>query len=240
MRFLMVIPFLFACAPAMAQQATTSTSTSAQPAQITTSARGEARVRPDRATINIGVQTRAASAAGAAEENATRTEAVLSALRRLGLTSEQLSTVDYSVYPEMQYNREGQEPRVIGYTVRNSVRAELRQIAQVGAVIDAALGAGANTINSLSFSASNVDEIRREALGNAMQKARSDAEALARAGGGTLGRLLEIATAELGPPIPMGAMARMDVAQAAPTPIEPGEQSVSAQVSARWEFIPGR
>ena len=238
MRLSMAIPFLFACAPAMAQQ--NQASLSADPPQITTSARGEVSVRPDRATIIVGVHTRAANAARAADENATKTEAVLAALREAGIAAEQLSTVDYSVYPEVRHDREGQNPQVVAYTVQNSVRAELRDISRVGAVIDAALGAGANTINSLSFHSSNVDAARREALAAAMQKARADAEVLARAAGGSLGRLLEVVTTEYGIPIPMRGYARgMDmVAQAAPTPIEPGQQKVSAHVTVRFEFMP--
>lgn len=240
MRALMVVPFLFACAPALAQQPTMQPGSQIDPPQIATSAIGESRVRPDRATIMVGVQTRAASAAAAADENARRTEAVLAALRRLGLAAEQLSTLDYSVYPEVRHDREGQNPQVTGYTVQNTIRAEVRQIEQVGRLIDTALGAGANTIHSLTFQASTIAEARREALASAMAKARADAEVLARAAGGSLGRLLEAATTEMGFPIPIRGMARMDVAQAAPTPIEPGQQQVSAQVTARWEFVPGR
>ena len=243
MRSLVVIPLLLACAPAMAQQPTVSTSASAtvNAAHIVTSARGEARARPDRATVMIGVQTRAATAAQAASENAAKQEAVLAALRRLGLTNEQLSTVEYNVYPEMRYNREGEEPKITGYTVQNSIRADITRLEQVGAVLDAALGAGANSINSLTFQASNIEEVRRQAIARAMQNARTDAEVLARAAGGSLGRLIEASTVEVAIPLMRQSMARMDMAQAAPpTPIQPGEQEVSASVTTTWEFVPQR
>lgn len=243
MRSLVLIPLLLACAPAMAQQPPTSTSAAAtmSTAHIMTSARGEARARPDRATVMIGVQTRAATAAQAASENATKQEAVLAALRRLGLTNDELSTVEYNVYPEMRYNREGEEPKIVGYTVQNSIRADVRRIDQIGAVLDAALGAGANAINSLTFHASNIEAVRRQAIAQAMENARADAEVLARAAGGTLGRLIEASTVEVAIPIMRQSLARMDAAQAAPpTPIQPGEQEVSASVTAMWEFLPQR
>lgn len=243
MRSLVLIPLLLACAPAMAQQPPTSTSASAamSTAHIVTSARGEARARPDRATVMIGVQTRAATAAQAASENATKQEAVLAALRRLGLTNDQLSTIEYNVYPEMRYNREGEEPKIVGYTVQNSIRADVTRIDQIGAVLDAALGAGANAINSLTFRASNIEAVRRQAIGQAMENARADAEVLARAAGGTLGRLIEASTVEVAIPMMRQSLARMDAAQAAPpTPIQPGEQEVSASVTAMWEFVPQR
>ena len=242
MRSLVLIPMILACAPAMAQQPSVSTSaqTTVTTPHIVTSARGEARARPDRATIMIGVQTRAATAAQAASENATKQEAVLAALRRLGLTNDQLSTVEYSVHPEMRYT-EREEPRVIGYTVHNSIRADITRIEQVGAVLDAALGAGANAINSLTFHASNIEEVRRQAIANAMENARADAEVLARAAGGILGRLIEASTVEIAIPLMRQSLARMDMAQAAPpTPIQPGEQEVSASVTATWEFVPQR
>jgi uncharacterized protein YggE len=62
--------------------------------------RGEVKVSPDRATIQISVQTRAATAAAAAAENANKQQAVLAALKALGLGNDQLSTINYNVYPE--------------------------------------------------------------------------------------------------------------------------------------------
>src|SRR6266550_921777 len=70
--------------------------------QIEVAARGEVHVSPDRATIQISVQTRAVTAAAAAAENATKQKSVLDALRALGLEADQLSTVKYKVYTEQK------------------------------------------------------------------------------------------------------------------------------------------
>jgi len=121
-------------------------------------------VTPDRVSVLVNVQTRASTAAAAAATNAQRTKAVLDALGSLGLPKDQLSTEGYSAYPEMSYDRTGGTPRVTGYVVTNSVRAESKRVEQAGAIIDAALGAGANLINSLSFYASSIDEPRRQAI----------------------------------------------------------------------------
>ena len=207
--------------------------------QISTSASGEARVQPDRATIMFAVETRAQTAARAGADNAKRQQAVIDALRKLGLGEGQVSTTGYSVAPEMRYD--GKQPQVVGYVARNVVKAEVTRIDQVGGLIDAALGAGANVVNSLRFYSSRADNARKEALADAVAKARSDAEAMARAAGGSLGALIELSTA--GGVRPMGedfAMARMASAEATPTPIEPGEQTVSVFVSARWAFVQGR
>lgn len=213
------------------------------PPSIVTSGSGEAKVTPDRAAVMVNVQTRASTAAAAASENAQRTTAVLDALGKLGLPKSQLSTEGYTVYPETQYDQNGRTSRVTGYVVTNTVRAETHRPEQAGAIVDAALGAGANMINGLSFYASSIDAPRREAIAAAVTNARADAEAMARAAGGTLGAVIELSTQ--GPTVPprpmydMGMMARKEAA-AAPTPVNPGEQTVSVYVNARWEFVPGR
>jgi uncharacterized protein YggE len=133
---------------------------------------------------------------------------------------------------------------VSGYVVTNTVRAETHRPEQAGAIVDAALGAGANMINSLSFYAASIDEPRRLAIAAAVGNARADADAMARAAGGTLGALLELSTQ--GPTVPPRPMfdlamsARMKVAQAEPTPVNPGQQTVTVYVNARWLFVPGR
>ena len=213
------------------------------PPTIATSGNGEAKVTPDRAAVMVNVQTRAATAAAAAAENARRTTAVLDALGKLGLPKSQLSTDGYTVYPETRYDPNGQSPRVTGYVVTNTVRAETHRPEQAGTIVDAALGAGANMINGLSFYASSIDVPRREAIAGAVASARADAEAWLRAAGGSLGALIELSTQ--GPTVPprpmydMSVMARKAEA-AVPTPVNPGEQTINVYVSARWQFVPGR
>ena len=209
--------------------------------QIAVTGRGEIKVSPDRATIQISVQTRAATAAAAAAENATKQQSVLSALRALGFTNDQLSTVNYNVYPEQRYDQ-GKEPVIVGYNVTNTVLVDVRKLSQVGPAIDAALSHGANMITSLQFYASNTETARRTAIGTAIEKARDDADAAAHAAGGSLGSLLEINIGAYNAPPPRPLMmARIagGVAQDA-TPIQPGEETLSVEVSTRWRFNPAR
>lgn len=210
----------------------------AGPPQIITTGVGEATVSPDRATIMIGVQSRAATAAAAGADNARRQKAVLDTLRSLGLTADQLATLNYNVFPETQYNQTTGTSRVTGYTVTNTVRADVRRIDEVGRLIDASLAKGANEISSLQFWASKADSARRAAIAVAVANARADAETLARAAGGSLGGLLELSTTSN--PIRPVYEVRMDAMKAAatPTPIQPGQQTVTANVSARWSFVP--
>lgn len=241
-----VIAGAVACAPAMAQQPAPgptpmSMAHMAPTPAIVTNGQGETKITPDRARLEVSVQTRAATAAEAGAQNAKKQQSVLDALRKLGFTSEQLSTVNYNLYPEMQYDKNGQSPRVVAYNATNTVRIDIRDVGMIGKAIDASLEAGANMISSLSFYSSNSDAARRSALASAVARARSDAEAIATAAGGTLGALMEISTSDFAPPViyNRAQMAGdMSAKMATTTPIEPGEQTVTAVVMARWAFVP--
>jgi len=206
--------------------------------QIAVTGRGEIKVSPDRATIQISVQTRASTAAAAAAENGNKQQAVLAALRALGLGNDQLSTINYNVYPEQRYEQ-GKEPTIVAYNVTNTILADVRKLSQVGPVIDAALSHGANMITSLQFYASNTEVARRAAIATAIEKARADADAAAKAAHGTLGTLLEISIGSYSPPPPRPMMMMAKQAQA-DTPINPGEETLAVEVSTRWRFIPGQ
>ncbi|MDB4916064.1 MAG: hypothetical protein JWM95_3708 [Gemmatimonadetes bacterium] len=235
--------FLLAAFPSGALVAQVSPTLVPAPPTVAASGQGEAKVTPDRASVMVNVQTRGATAAAAAAENATKTRAVLDALGKLGLSRDQLSTEGYTVYPEMQYDKNGGQPRVSGYVVTNSIKAETKRPEQAGVIVDAALGAGGNMINSLSFYASSIDEARRQAIGTAVASARADADAMAKAAGGSLGALIELSTnGPTSTPHPMYALAARakGMADAAPTPVNPGEQTVSVFVNARWQFQPNR
>lgn len=244
MRRLMLFSMLVGAAPIAAQQGPRPMSPMQQGPDIVTAATGEARVTPDRAQVHIGVQTRAATAAQAGSDNAAKLRAVIDAVKAKGIPAEQIATSEYNLYPEYDHQEQPrtgpQGPRVIGYVANNTVRVEVRRLDQVGPVIDAALSAGANMVNMIQFFASNVDAARRSALAEAVSRARGDAEALARAAGGSLGALLELNTQS--PPVrPFAAERLMRASGAADvqTPIEPGQQTLAVWVSGRWAFVPG-
>ena len=213
-----------------------------QTPQIVVSASGEVKVAPDKASIAIGVQSRAATAAAASQANAAKQKAVIDAIKAKGVPAEQISTSGYNVIPETRYDREGQQaPRTTSYLVMNTVMVELKRVDLVGAVIDGSLAAGANQINSLSFGVQNADSARRAALAIAVGKARADAEVIARAAGGSLGSLLEMIANEssIRPPMPFMRDMAMSVAKQESTPIEAGMETIMATVNARWTFVAG-
>ena len=209
------------------------------PPQVVTTGTGEVQLTPDRASVMLGVQSRAATVAQATADNSRRQRAIIDTLRGLGLGSDQIMTLNFNVSPDMQYPPNG-TPRVVGYVVTNTVRASLRRVEDVGRTIDAALSKGANEVSGVEFTSSRADSARRAAITEAVAHARADAEVMAKAAGGSLGQLLEVVSG-VEPIRPFEAtMARARVAAAAPTPIEPGQLTVTATVTARWVFVPSR
>ncbi len=205
------------------------------PAMITAAGHGESTVTPDRATVTLTVESHAASAAGAASDNAKRTRTTLDTLRAIGLTRDQLSTAGYTVEPDYRYDKG--TSHVIGYIARNTVRVNVRSIDQTGRVINAALAGGASAIGNVEFSASTLDAARHSALASAVAQARADADAMAKAAGGSLGPLVDLST-EGAPPRPRPLFEARALAGAAePTQLQAGDISVTVTVNGRWQFV---
>ena len=214
------------------------------PGQITVSGRGEVSIPPSTATFSIGVNTRAPTAAAAGEQNARLSKDILAALERAGLPLQDVKRSQLSVHRQWDYNTNGQRAKSSAFEATNAIRIETHRLDQVGIVIDAALAAGATSASDVGFSADDLDEARHRALGQAVAAARGDAEALARAGGGTLGELLLLST-ERAPDYSGGGLneivvtaTRASAPPPVPTTVLPEQITVSASVTGRWRFIP--
>ena len=195
---------------------------------ITVLGTGSANVTPDRASFSFGTvsQARTASAAFAASsQGVTR---VVDAVRRAGVARTDIQTSEISLSPHMTDN--GDE--IVGYTATTTVSANIRKLADAGAVIDAAVGAGANQVYGPNLLASDRDAVYRSALKGAVAEARAKAETLAAASGRTLGQITGISEGGAPPqPLPMGERAVDTGAQ-----IEPGTQRIEATVSVTFAF----
>ena len=230
-----------------------SAQTPAQPREpeLSTSGHGETRLAPDYAYVTIGVTNQASNAVDAAAENTRRFNAILDALHAFGLADRDLLTSRYNLEQAYEYPK-NQQPKVVGFTARSSIRAEVRKLADLGRVIDAAIGSGATNIGAVQFLSSNTDDARRTAMTEAVRQARLDADAMARAAGGALGRLLSLSASPAGRPVSReqdfarltsayvsATTAGMAAPAPPPPPMNPGELIVTADVFARWEFVPG-
>jgi len=129
---------------------------------------------------------------------------------------------------------------IVAYTAINNVRATISEVDAVGRLIDVAIAAGANRVSNISFSASDTEEARSQALADAVASASAQARVIAEALGHELGQPMEVRGGAQRPvPIRLDAPAlQVRAAQAAPTPIEAGDQRVTAAVTIRFALGP--
>ena len=200
---------------------------------IEVSGQASVELPADRAEISFAMETHAEEAAAAASANANEMTRVIQAIRSGGFAGLEVETFGYSLQP--QYSTNDQRVRsIVGYVAHNNIRVTIGDVDQVGRLIDAAVGAGANRVASISFSASDTEAARAQALAEAVANARAQAEAIAASLGYALGPPLEVhGGAQRPPPIPFEAMRTLQT-QADPTPIEPGSQTVDANVTIRF------
>lgn len=209
---------------------------------IRVSAMGEVEVTPDEARISFAVHTWAETAHAAGAANASIMERVIAALTAAGIPRGDLETQHYMIHPEYVHEQGMREPRIRGYRATNQVMLKTRDLARVGELIDIALAAGANRVDGVSFAVSDPSRVIAEALAEAVARARTQAEAIAAALGVRVGAVLDAST-NAAPPRPMMRQEMMAVGAAdapAPTPIEPGEQTVMATVSIIYAIEGGR
>ena len=194
-------------------------------------------VATDRAQISFAMETRAQTASEAAGSNADLMDAVFTSLRAGGFAGLDLETFGYSLQP--QYSTGASRVRTIAaYAAYNNVRVTIADVDDVGRLIDVATTAGANRVASISFTASDTEPARAQALAEAVRNARAQAEVIAAALGYQLGAPLEIRGGAQRPVTLIGGLQRAIPAAAAVTPIEAGDQTVSASVTIRFALGP--
>lgn len=199
------------------------TSAAGEPAGITVQGTASVESVPDRAELSFGVESQGATARAALAANAVEMRRVLAALKVAGATN--VKTQYVSLSPRYNERSEAQ-----GFTATNSVSATVRDIAGAGAVIDAAVAAGANQVSGPSLSRGDQTALYRQALKSAVENARATAQALAAASGLALGRVTAIVEGGGAPqPLPFAAADKANALEL--MPIEPGTNQVAATVS---------
>jgi len=199
---------------------------------ITVEASASVERAPDRAVLQLAVESDGATARVASQANATAMDRMLRALRANGIAAASIRTLTYRLDPVYgRRTRPDSTPVVVGYRATNLVQVTVDSIAAVGGVIDAAIGAGANRVSGLSFEIRDWEGARLAALDLAVAKARREAETVARAAGAGLGPPLSITMSSDDQPRPiLQGRVLMEAAMAEPTPIEGGALTVTAHV----------
>ncbi len=205
---------------------------------------GAVTVEADNATITMSVITRGENVAQASFENAEIMDKVQKAILNQGISNDNVTTENYSVYQETRYENGQTIP--VGYRVTNQVKVFVKDIDSVGGIIDAALTSGANQLSSLQYGITDTELAVKQARTVAVQQAQEAAQLIAGTSGAKLGKVLKIeesanqsnrrsvmykATAF------DGAMYEtMEDAAPAPTPIQAGKSIITVNIDAIYEL----
>ncbi|MEH6590693.1 MAG: SIMPL domain-containing protein [Halioglobus sp.] len=219
------------------------TSTDQPKPSIRVTGEGVADIAPDMAVLELTVLREAPTARAALDANSAAMEKVLAAMRAEGIEARDLQTANFSIQPKYHYppakpgsNRP--PPELVGYTVRNSLNVRVRNIANVGAILDKSVTLGVNQGGNIRFTNADPSAAIEQARINAVTAAMAKVKTLASAAGVKPGDLLEISEQSYTPqPIQMARSERMMASDASSVPIATGENSYRVRVNIAVEIL---
>lgn len=213
----------------------------ARPRTVNVSGLGEVAAEPDLARITLGVEARKPTLAEARTEVNATIERVLKLTRDLRIDPKHVNATRVQVQPEYNWNPKDRKRVLLGYVVSRQVQVELRDLEQLGALLERAVDAGVNQMGDPALDSSRRKELEREAMSRAVQDARLNAEALAGAAGVRLGPVRSLNGAASSPPMPMfrAQVAMADAAAAPEASYQPGAMKFSASVNAEYDLVVG-
>ena len=205
------------------------------PGTIVTTGTGRVAIEPDTAELRLGVGISRPSVGEARTAAAEAMTAILGSVAAAGVERRDVRTTILNVQPRYEY-RDGKPPRLTGYDLANLVVVTVRDLARLGGVIDGALGAGATSLDGLTFRADDASEAERAARSAAVAEARGRAEVLADAAGVAIAGVSDIVEGGSTPVWPQPKAARAMLAADAGTPIEAGTTEVSVTVTVAFRI----
>lgn len=212
-----------------------------EPRTITVAGQGEIQAEPDRAIVNLGIESRRPKLEEARAEVARTVDAALKLTRELKIDQKFVRATRINVQPEYNWNNEARERNLIGYYVSRQIEVDLRDLDKLGTLLERAVDLGINQVSEPQLDSSKRRELEREALAKAVQDARLNAEAVAKAAGARLGppRTISASSGFVPPPIPyqkrtMAAMAESDAAAT----YQSGEMNFTGNVQVEYDLIP--
>lgn len=206
---------------------------------ITVIGEGKVRVQPDIARVTFGAEVLRPSVKEALEANKQAIESVLAALRSLKIAEKDIQTTGFSINAE-RYGPDGPLPDdKINYRVSNNVTVLIRDLENIGSVIDAAVEAGANNIYGIEFNLAQPSKFKSEVRASAVADAKAKAEELAQLTGVTVGKVMSVSEVVGGggffpsnyQQFGLGGGAAPAVA---PTSISPGELEIAMQLQVTY------
>ncbi|MCQ6562234.1 SIMPL domain-containing protein [Paenibacillus mendelii] len=207
---------------------------------ITVSGNGELQVAPDVAYINVGIETRAATAKEAQAKNANQFAAMEKVLYdTYKMAKKDVKTVGFYVQPEYKYNEKDGTSKVTGYVATHTVQITSRNLEGIGQLLDSLSAAGANRIEGVTFNTEKQEQYELQALEKAMANAKAKAETLAKAAGRSVKGVAAISQGNVSStPIFQRNMnmAAESKADGGATSVQTGEITITTTVSVAYEM----
>ncbi len=210
--------------------------TAPQPRTLDVSGTGTVYLTPDIAYIYVGIHTLEPDVAAAVGSNNTQTQALVDALKSAGIASEDIQTSNFSVYTSAQYDKVTGQTTGTSYAVDNTVYITVRDLGKLGSLLNIAVAAGANNINSITFDVADKTAAMTQARQKAMASASSLAAELSKTAGLTLGEIQNVTYSDVTPVTYAYGMGGGGAASApnASVPIQPGMTEVTVTVSVTY------
>lgn len=230
------LAFALAGAPRSTQPVVEAAAQTTGERSITVVGTGKVAGKPDIARVTVGIETQAPLLQKAVDDNKAKMNGLLDTLKQLGLADKDIRTSSYSVYTERvsppASGAEVSADQMI-YHVTNQVDVTVRDVNQIGDVLDKAVAAGANNIYGVNFSVEDTAKLEADARAKAVGDARSRAASLAQLNGLQLGEVLTVSEV-VGGAVPLYREAAMGLGGGGSTPVQPGELEVSASVQVTY------
>ena len=202
---------------------------------ITVTGTAATSVVPDQAEIRLGIAVDKPTAQEAWDEDARRVKDVIDAAKTAGIKPQDIASSGVSLFQLHQTVRQpdgSSHDQPQGFRAAHELTIKVAALDRIGALTGTLIGKGADTFGGVSFSVAHPEPLGDKLRGDAMRDARHQAEILAAAAGVKLGRLLSVE-----PPdrqVPVRPFVRTRSAGPATMDVEPGTQTLSAEVEASW------
>ncbi len=226
----------FGAMSASAQEAPAMTAAAHGPL-LNLSAYGESKAAPDLATISLGVQTQAPTAAAAMAQNRTLMNGLMAALKKQGVAEKDIQTSGLNLSAQYAYEN-NQPPKLTGYQVSNTVTVTVYDLARLGQTVDAVVAGGGNQVNGISFGLKDPQAAEDSARLEAVKRLQAKAELYARATGKRIKALRVLSEGGSGVQTPQPVYRMAMKANAESTPVAPGELTLRVDVQATYELEP--
>lgn len=206
--------------------------------QISVSGEGKVYAKPDVAVVNLGITTQGNTTADAIKTNTNNMNAVIQAVKDSGVDEKDITSTTYNLSPLYNYT-EAAGRTFEGYTLDQNIEVKIRDFTKIGDILSKATAKGANLANDLQFTIDNPDQFKAEARAKAIEKAKANAQNIAKVSGISLGKLINVYESYNSYPMAYGNKAMGlggGTAEAAPTPtIQPGQQEINVTINLTYQ-----